>query len=896
MTRPGGIGLLRRIASLLVRGADAPFVLADLEDALERDLARGVPPGRARWRYARNVVGSALALWRARVGLRARPFSVLDVKIGLRMLRKQPGITVVAIFALGIGIPVGMAPWQAVNAIEAPLPVEEGGRIRLLRYWNVATSRPDVTTVHDYLRWREELTEFETLGSARPASYNLAVAEEIGEPVQGAAVTASTFDLLRVPPVLGRTLDPGDEAIGGPDVAVIGHDLWRVRFASDPDIVGRTVRIGDEPHTVVGVMPKGFLFPSRHQLWVPLREQTGTNPRDGLPLMVLGRLADEVSEEHAQARFSAISRRLAVENPEAYGSLRPEVAPSYMMFFGFPRGGLRATFDFYLAQAFALVLLGVACTNVGMLIFARTATRSTELAVRTALGASRARIVAQVFTECLVLAVLAAGVGLVVIDWIPIRLLALAGIADLLPYWVDPGVTPGAAVSALALAGFSAVIAGVAPALRLTGGSVRTNIQRAHAGASASPFGGLSGALIVADVAIAVMVVGLAVGIGDFVMDVRDTREGVGIDADEYLTVQLRLPDAPAAASRDASARRAFAIRLAETQRELVRRLGAEPGIRGVAVGDVLPRMDHPNRRIEVEGEEPAEGAAVPRARLARVDVDFFAQLGQPILAGRGFDSGDAHEDAAVAIANTSFVERVLGGRNPIGRRVRESRFDSTEWSPWYVIVGVVDHLGMHMLEPDQDEGIYLPAAPGEIHPVRMAVHVGDDPLSFFPRLREIARQVDPIAVVAAPVALDEVYEGDWYIAAGAVLGAGVLVTVLLAMAASGLYAILSFTVARRTREIGIRAALGARRYRIALTVIRRSLVQIGLGILIGLPLAGRIFFEIGESRAEATAWAAAGTLALGVGVMVLIGLAACTAPTLRALRIAPTEALRQDG
>jgi hypothetical protein len=210
------------------------------------------------------------------------------------------------------------------------------------------------------------------------------------------------------------------------------------------------------------------------------------------------------------------------------------------------------------------------------------------------------------------------------------------------------------------------------------------------------------------------------------------------------------------------------------------------------------------------------------------------------------------------------------------------------------VIVGVVGHLGMRVINPDMDEGIYFPVAPGAIHPVRLAIHVGNDPESFLPRLRELVREVDPTAAITTPEVLGEVFEGDWYIMVGTTLGGIVLVGILLAMAASGLYAMVSFTVSQRTREIGVRTALGARRHRIALTVVRRALVQIGLGVLLGLPLAGRVFFEVAEGDPAAALWGAASTFALGVGVMLLVGLTACTAPTLRALRISPTEALRE--
>lgn len=887
--------LLRRLASLLIRGPEAVFVRSDLEDAWERDLARGLSATRAGWRYLGNTLGSAIAVARARPWRPTLPFAFLDVKLGLRMLVKAPVLTGVAVFALAVGIPVGMAPWQFAGALEAPFPVDHGERVRLLRYWDALNSHPDEATAWDYLRWRESLASFESIGALRMSGFNVESDDGLGDPVGGAEVTASIFDVVRVPPFLGRTLDPDDERPGAEPVAVIGYDLWRSRFLGDPQIVGRTVSVGGVSHIVVGVMPEGFLFPVRQQLWVPLRAEVSAGPREGQPLMVLGRLSAGVTFEQADAEVAAVGSRFAAEMPELYGDLRGEVVPSAYIAFGFPRGGFRSFPDFWIAQFFSLLLLGVACLNVGMLIFARTVDRSTELAVRTALGASRGRIVAQVFTEALVLATVAAGVGLLLTDWLPDIALSVVGLSGLLPYWVDFGVTSGTALRALALGAFSAGLAGVIPALRVTGRSVHGTIQTSSQGTTGRGFGWISGALIVADIAVAVMVVGAAAGISDVVLGARHEREGVGIAAEEFLSVQFRLPSTELTPDSDAATRRAFATRVGESQRELVRRLASEPGVRGVAVANVLPRMDHPNRLLEIEGEEPLADGRSRRARVAHVDIDFFDGLGAPILAGRGFAPADLQEGAATAIVNTSFVERLLGGRNPIGRRVRYRGHGAVESSRWYTIVGVVGHLGMHLLRPDQDEGLYVPAAPGEIHPARIAIHLGGDPESFVPRLRAIAREVDPLAVVASPMRLDRLYEGDWYLMIGVTAGGGLLIGILLALAASGLYAIMSFTVAQRTREIGIRTALGARRTSIALTVSRRSMTQIALGVLLGLPMAWMGLGELAGSLPGGAGWAAAGTVALGVGAMALIALLGCAAPTLRALRVDPTEALRGE-
>lgn len=812
-----------------------------------------------------------------------------DARLGLRMLAKHPGLTLVTVFALAIGIPVGLAPTHLANALEAPLPVPEGGRILLLRYWNPVTSRPEPTTLDDLRRWRDVMTTFGTLGAARRASYNVGTGDQLAPPVRGAEVTASAFDILRVPPLLGRTLGAADETPGAPLVAVIGYDLWQSRLAGDPRTVGRQVRIGGVAHTVVGVMPRAFRFPVNQQLWLPLRHGGSAGAGGSRPLVVFGRLAEGAAAAAAQAQLAALGHRVALDVPEERAGLVPEVVPySYWSatVMGGPQGGIKATPEYYLSQALTLALLLVACVNVGMLIFARTAARSEELAVRTALGASRARIVSQIFTESLVLAGLSAGIGLVLIDRLPAFLIGLATQGQM-PFWIDLGVGRETVVWTLGLAVASAAVVGIVPALRVTGRSIQWNIQHARAGRSGFGFGTASSALIVADVAIAVATVGLAAGMSYQLGETRDGRVATGIEAAQVLAAELGFPPTDRKDLRAAHA---------ERRRALVARLESEPGVRGVAVASALPRMDHPVRTIEVERGAPADGTESRRVRVASVAPDFFATLGRPVLSGRGFDATDLRRGSTAVIVNTTFVATVLGGRNPIGTRLR---FTGTSGDgrpgPWHEVVGVVGPLGMHVLNPERDEGVYLPLEPGTT-PVHLAIHVaGTDPEAFAPRLRALAGEVDPTMSIGVPIALDKVLESDWYLMAGMALGGGALVFLLLALAASGIYAIMSFAVAARTRELGIRAALGASRTGIVLTVARRAVAQIALGALLGTPVAVRIAFELLRDAGGGASSAAviAVALAPGLVVMLVVSLIACTAPTLRALRVTPAEALR---
>ena len=828
--------------------------------------------------------------------------SWLDVKLGLRKLVKHPGLTLVAVFALAIGIPVGMYPTHLANVMEAPLPVDEGDRIQMLRNFNVARSDEEAVSLQDFVRWREALTSFEAIGAATiGAAYNVISEDGRAAPVQGAEVTASMFDMLRVPPILGRTLISADEVISAPDVVVIGHDLWQARLGGDPDVVGRTIRIGGVQRTVVGVMPEEFLYPFRDHVWLPLRVSTVADGegQDG-PHIVFGRLLDGFAPEEAQAELSTVGRQMAIEFPETHARLQPEVVPFGIGMAGSPKGGIRTDPEFFAVQALALLVLVVACANVGMLVFARTAARSSELAVRTALGASRTRVISQLFTEALLFAILAAGMGLLIGDRVILTYAQPILDQSPIPSWLDFGVTRETVFWALSLAVFSAVVAGVIPALKVTGKAVQRNLQRAAAGRSGIRFGGISSALIIADVAFVVVTVGVAVMYSFGRSGFRG--DGTGGLSEQFLSAELTIPGIVGTPEATLSDPAEAMARVGAIQEELVRRLRAEPGIRGVTVGSVLPGMDHSSRLVQLDGpdaSDPSNDFGVEYVSSALIDPDFFHTFEHPVLSGRGFDLGDLGEDRSAVIVNTDFVDRMLDGRNPLGRRLRYRTSRAPEFGPWYEIVGVVGPLGTLMMnsDPRQYEAIYHPLAPGEISSLRLAIHVGDDPESFTSRLRALASEVHPAAMISEPAALNEVLSFMRIATLIVMWGAGILIGILVALSASGTYALMSFTVTERTKEIGVRTALSAQRSGIALIVVRRALAQLGIGVLLGAPFAGRLFVETERVTGQVpTQSPILLTITVGVIAMVLIGTLACTAPTLRALRIMPTEALREGG
>ena len=889
--------LAERILSRLLPKRDRGSILGDLaEEHARRARTDGVKAA-GHW-YWRQLPRSALPALRrrlengtgrtgeARMGSGRSWLSWLDVKLAVRMLMKQPGLTLVAIFALAIGIPIGLLPLHVLDSLAGPLPVEDWEEIVMVRHDLDEASW--VMRPSDFVQWREELSAFEDLGMWRTGPHNVLSDDGWAAPVRGSETTASFFSALRVPPLFGRPLNEADEVIGAPDVVVIGYGLWQSRLAGDPDVVGRTIRVGAVPHTVVGVMPEAFQFPFRSHLWLPFRDDPLAYEQGREPTgWIMGRLADGVSIEEARNEIEVVGQRRANQFPDTHARHHPQVLSYNRAVTQIDDPEARVAISFI--QILALSLLALACGNVGILTLARAATRSRELAIRTALGASRVRIVSQLFVESLVLAVLAAGVGLVILQ-------ALANGADYLsdafPFWVDFDISLGTAVPAMSLAAFSAVIAGVVPALKATGKGVQTSIQHASGGGSGIRFGAGYSILIVSEVGVALWFLALGASL---LPSAVSKPGGLGIQTDQYLSAALRFPQVDQTASVEESDRPVFVRRVGVAHEELVRRLSAEPGLGPVAIASALPGMSHDIRWMQVEGMPPAPGSPAPAhaINVARVDLGYFDALDQPILSGRKFSAADFGEDRSAVIVNTSFVERVLGGRNPLGRRVRYWA-PNREAGPWsFEIVGVVGPLGMNSLKPEADQGLYHVVAPGELHPVSFAVRVGSDPESATPRLRSIVTEIDASASLENPVALDEASDLERRLFMWSTYLVALLAGVAIVLSSACLYALVSFTVAERTRECGIRIALGAQSTNIMSAIEKRAFLQLFLGVAIAAVLSALLLSEVTRYNTflRTSHWPL--TVGLSALSVIVVGTLACVKPTLRAIRIRPMEVLK---
>ena len=861
--------------------------------------------------------------------------SWLDFKLGFRMLAKYPGLTIIGGLSMAFAIWVGAGTFEFIRqVVDPPLPLAEGDRVvgMLLLDPERGPGSSERRAAYDFVRWRGELETIRQLGAFRTLDRNLivggsggGVAGAAGQPVEVAEITASGFDVARVQPLMGRTLLPSDEEPGAPPVVVLGHRVWRERLGGDPDVVGQTVRLGTIQATVVGVMPEGFQFPIHQNVWTPLRRSIlDQQPRQGPRLFMFGRLAPGASLDEAQAELATVGQRIAADHPETHENLRPRVLPYAQSIFYLPNF---AVLGLGSVNLFMVMLLVLICGNVALLMFARAASRESELLVRTALGASRARIISQLFVEALVLGSVAAILGLGAAG-LGLRWMYSTAIAQLtgttMPFWFSPTLSTGTVVYAVILTLLAAVVAGVTPALKVTGPKVEARLKEMTAGSGGLRFGGVWTAVIVAQIAVTMV---FPVMLFEVRGDARDI-EGMPVNfpEEEYLAIRLEMdrdvitesastwmdnldegPDPALAAQRDVrlegmDEEQRFEARFSAAARELEQRLEARPDIGAVTFGERLPRMYHPHRLVDIDS-----GGAAPKPtswasyRVSSVSVtpDYFPELQVAVQQGRGFHSGDLGENARTVVVNESFVQNVLGGRNPVGRRIKymyfeeEENFRDPETEPWYEIVGVVPDLGLSWSRSDTKEaGIYHPVAPGAVYPTHMAVQITGAPGRATHAIRSVATTVDPALRLYDPVPFTELDDSElrfysfWF-------WITLLVTIVATtLSLAGIYAAMSFAVSRRTREIGIRVALGAGRGRIVAAIFRRPLIQVALGLGVGSVILTALFQL---SSGNVLTPGRIGFLVAYVLASGAICMLACVVPTRRALTVEPTDALRAE-
>jgi putative ABC transport system permease protein len=821
-----------------------------------------------------------------------------DYKLGLRMLLKYPGLTLAGGLALAIAIGVGAGWYDVMGQVFAPtIPLPEGERLVLIETHNTLTNEPEPRVLRDFLEWRRGLQTIEELGAYRTHTRNLVVGNTPPEPIQVAELMAGAFSTAHVPPLFGRALLASDETPGGPGVVVLGYDVWQRSLGGRQDVLGSVVKLGDTPATVIGVMPKGFGYPFNHDAWTPLSLRGSYGPLDGDAISVIGRLAAGVSRLQAETEMRLVGERTAAALPATHAHLRLRVV----------RLG-EAPDDIDIAQLAlrnlpALLVLSIACLSVGTLIYARTATREGEIAVRSALGASRARIMSQLFVEALVLASVAAPVGLIAADkalaWgIDGANRATGGT----PFWMTPGLRLSTILYAGGLAVVSAAMLSVLPALKVTRTRVQPHLANVGSGGATLRFGRVwTGAMLVQ---VALTAIGIPVALESVSQTMRKVQTRAQFPSREYLAARIDL-----GRPFEGETTPAFRDRRARTFEALATRVAQEPGVVAVTYSD-QPVGSGAARFIEAESSPGTGPAYDGRFAASGVGPGFFEVFDRPIVAGRAFHGGDFGPSARTVIVNEAFARefsRETGIGSPIGARLRfavsssdnddEAGTRPTAWEAWGEIVGVVRDFG---LDPDDNGSeqphVFHAASAGAVSSLVMSVRARDNPATLAARLPLIATAVDARLVVqeSQPMKQWVRQRDDGLIV---MVGAQVAVTVLvLFLSALGIFSLVSVSVSRRTREIGLRAALGATGRQVLARILSRALTLIGSGITVGgAVLMWSLWLGAGPSgRAGEDIAIFARHLGVTSAVMIAACLLACIGPARRALRINPTDALRQ--
>jgi putative ABC transport system permease protein len=869
---------------------------AHLEMAEEDGLRRGLPVEEAR-RVARVQLGGVTHLresWRAASGLPWLDGFALDAKLGLRMLRRSWGLTLAGGLAMTIVITIAAVVFVFLDEFmgrTAP-PLDEGERVVALQSWDTeAHLRRDVSR-RDLERWGATLKSVEDLGGFQTIERRLIVHGRPAEWVRVAEITASGFRLARVPPLVGRWIAEADEHAAAAPVVVIGYDVWQSRFASDRAVIGHTVRLGEIIHTVVGVMPEGFAFPVNHRYWIPLRSDPFGSLKAAPEGVVFARLAPGVSLDGAQAELTTVGLLRPAIVPTSGDARRPRVVPYTFAFTDDVERGELAWQQRIILLLVSLLLVPP-CLNIAILIYARTVTRQEEFAARFALGASRGRIVVQLCVEVLVLSSAAGALALAMTRPILTQIGEIIGrfpeLSGSLPFWVDFNFSWRAALFVAGLCVLAALIAGLVPALQATG-RVLPVALRSLGSRTRIPLGATWTALIVAQV-------GLAMALLPSTMELawgnlRPAVLGPGFAAREFLTAQLSV-DSQSVPAADAE-RAAFASRVRSLQAEVIRKIAAELGASSVTFAAALPGAE-PLTLVEMD-EGAAAGPRVRRyVRANQVDRAFFEVFDVSALAGRTFDGRDFGA-AATAIVDQTFVRHVVGGDNAIGRRVRpvpaRALGADAEAGPWYEIVGVVRDRPANTSQGR----MYVPTLPGargSASAIQLAVRAGPDPAATSRRLQQIGTNLDPTLRLDDVRRLDEVL-GETQMSSKLTSYALAIVTLsVLVLSAAGLYALMSFTVTLRRRELGIRTALGARPGRLLTSIFARALRQVAAGVVVGVTTA-LVLHRTLNIEVEG-GWHIPGILPAAAIFIMTIGLLSAAGPARRAVRVDPTEALR-DG
>jgi predicted permease len=805
-----------------------------------------------------------------------------DLRFALRLIAKERWFTAVAVAALSLGIGVNATVFTLVNAVLfRGLPFKDSGSLYMLGLKRPTDQGSGSISYPDFLEWRSQNHSFNGIAGFTGQNFNIADDRGMPEQAQGTLLTANAFRVLGQQPLIGRDFAPDEDKKGAERVVILGYSIWKNRYGSDPNIVGAPLRINGEPATIIGVMPEGMKFPTNAAMWAPFVPNADREKRENRPLNVFGRLKPDATLAQAQAEMSGIVQRLATQFPATNKELTIAVVETFSDRFN--GGQIRRVF-LSMMGAVGFVLL-IACANVASLLLSRSAHRAREIAVRFALGASRWRVVRQLLIESIVLGFIGGVIGL---------LFAIGGVRAFdaavaetgKPYWIEFTIDWVVIGFLGAVCVVTGILFGLAPALQVSKTNVNEVLKEGGRGNSGNRRAQwMSGTMVVLELALTIV---LLCGAGLMTRSFFKLYSlDLGIKTDYLMSMRLLLPNTK---YKTPESRRDFFDRVAP-------RLAAIPGAEAVAITTSVPPNGSGRRDFEIEGRPVKDATQKLAASTVNISPTFFQAVGAQLRQGRIFTETDGAPGSETVIVNQRFAAQFFAGEDPIGRRLRFPNDPSAPTTDppavWRTIVGISPSI-RHSSPQDAEPAavVYVPMRQEPTNFAALLVRSRVDPGVIMSAVRREVQAVDPDQPVFTVQTIEQmIAQQRWPYRVFGTLFA-IFAVIALVLSAVGLYAVMAYSVTQRTQEIGVRMALGADGRQVSWLILRRGLVQVGIGLVLGVLGAWGAGRALRPLLVQITPNDP--TTFVGISLLLtIVALAACLIPARRATRLDPLVALR---